>query len=344
MPLPLPSDADLPDGPHRALVVDLHHLYRRAGYPGLKKISNEIRDRDDLPDAVSHETISKILQGEVLPRWSKLESLVRVLAAWSVDRPIADTEARRFQELWHAAGGLPVGEVTISSLKSIDEPLMGPAVATGDEHDLIVEHEDARLSFDSGLYRCAIRRLLYNGTDEPVTRFPIEIRVDRHPKNAEFSNRYHRDHPLTWDELELVASCGGEPMRWAAFTDRDALKEVWLLFENEQGHFPLYPGQRTVLTYGWTVGDDKWGRWFQRAIRRPTLRLTVGIDFPADLRPTAWGTRSSLWNDDILQTPIQEELVDGRSVFSWQTDRVLLQDRYTIEWRFRSDARSPGGR
>src|SRR5262245_21348354 len=94
VPLQPPDHRVLPDGPLRALVLELHRLYRRAGYPGLKKVSGEIRDGEDLPDVVSHETISKILQGEALTRWSKLESVVRVLASWSVDRPVPDDEAR----------------------------------------------------------------------------------------------------------------------------------------------------------------------------------------------------------------------------------------------------------
>lgn len=29
-------------------------------------------------------------------------------------------------------------------------------------------------------------------------------------------------------------------MRWDAKHDRDAFKEIWLVFENTQGRFPLY--------------------------------------------------------------------------------------------------------
>ena len=46
--------------------------------------------------------------------------------------------------------------------------------------------------------------------------------------------------------------------------DRDAAKEVWLLFANDHGQFPLYPGESTWIEYSYTVSDDKWGPWFQR--------------------------------------------------------------------------------
>ncbi|MGI5178200.1 helix-turn-helix domain-containing protein [Dactylosporangium sp. CA-152071] len=348
MPLQPPSSRALPDGPLRTLVVELHHLYRQAGYPGVKKISGEIRDRDDLPDAVSHETVSKILQGEVLPRWSKLESLVRVLAGWSVDRPVPDEEAKRFQRLWHVAGGSPDDEAASRLPAQRTEPRPGPrpeprperepAPAPG-EHDLVVEWEDAHLSYADGVYHCSIRRALYNGIDEPITQFPIEICADRYPDDPELSNRHHHANPMTWDELRLSAACGDEPMNWRPYTDREALKEVWLLFENARGQFPLYPGQRTVIAYSWKVSDRQWGPWLQRNIRLPTRRLSVVVDFPEDVDPVVWGVRSSLWHRDVpLRTAIVRETPgDGRVTFSWSTDRTALQDRYRIEWRFRGE-------
>src|SRR6185312_8870907 len=45
---------------------------------------------------------------------------------------------------------------------------------------------------------------------EPVTRYLILISVDRYPEDPERSNRHHREHPLRFEELALVASCAGE--------------------------------------------------------------------------------------------------------------------------------------
>jgi transcriptional regulator with XRE-family HTH domain len=204
---------------------------------------------------------------------------------------------------------------------------------------LVVERETARLSYVDGKYRCTVRRALYNAGTEPVTRYLIWISVDRFPDEPDRSTRHHRDHPLTWDELDLVASCAGEPMDWRQKTDRDALKEAWLLFENAQGRFPLYPGQRTTVTYSWHVSADKWGNWFQRTVRLPTRRLAIEVEFPAWMRPVVWGVETSLSAEAIpLRTPITQELTaDGRAMFSWETDAAALHARYRLEWRFRGE-------
>ena len=207
----------------------------------------------------------------------------------------------------------------------------------------MVERETARLSYVDGKYRCTVRRALYNAGTEPVTRYLIWISVDRYPDEPERSNQHHRDHPLTWDELALVASCAGEPMDWRPKTDRDALKEAWLLFENAQGRFPLYPGQRTTIAYSWHVGADKWGNWFQRTVRLPTRRLAIEVEFPAWMRPVVWGVETSLSAEAIpLRTPIAQELTaDGRALFSWETESAALHARYRLEWRFRGTGQEP---
>jgi transcriptional regulator with XRE-family HTH domain len=108
---------------------------------------------------------------------------------------------------------------------------------------LIVEQEVATLAFVGDAYRCVIRRSLYNAGTEPVTRYLVRVAVDRYPEDPERSNQHHRDHPLTFEELDLRAWCDApptrEPMHWRKKHDRDAFKEVWLLFENENGRFPL---------------------------------------------------------------------------------------------------------
>ncbi len=205
------------------------------------------------------------------------------------------------------------------------------------EAGLVVDHEIAELSYLDGEYLCRVRRVLYNAGTEPVTRYLIRISVDRYPGRPELSNRHYHEHPLTWDELRLQASYAGEPMHWRPKTDRDAFKEVWLLFESGQGRFPLYPGQRTHLEYVYRVGVDKWGQWFQRAVRLPTRRLTVRLDFPVALEPVVWGVETSLAAEEVpLRTPIEQGLDASRAVFSWSTDAPRLHARYRLEWRYRS--------
>ncbi|MFG1606032.1 peptide deformylase [Actinoplanes sp. NPDC049265] len=204
---------------------------------------------------------------------------------------------------------------------------------------LIVEKEIAELRYVDGSYRCRIHRSLYNAGNEPVTRFLMKISVDRYPHDPTGSNRHHRQHPLTWEELDIEANSGegeaAEPMQQRLKLDRDASKEVWLLFGNEHGQFPLYPGERTTISYAYTVGEEKWGQWFQRAVRLPTRSLTVRLDFPVHFEPQVWGVETSMAAEVPVRTPLERHNDDDRAIFEWSTDQPLLNARYRLEWRFR---------
>ncbi|MFE9689686.1 peptide deformylase [Micromonospora sp. NPDC005806] len=206
---------------------------------------------------------------------------------------------------------------------------------------LVVEREAATLTHTDEGYQCVIRRELYNAGTEPVSRYLVRVAVDRYPNDADRSNRHHREHPLTFAELQLTAyrddGGGREPMHWRAKHDRDAFKEIWLLFENAEGRFPLYPGDRVTIEYAYRVGRDKWGPWFQRAVRLPTRHLAVQLDLPKDLDPKVWGVETSLSAEEgPLRTPIRRHEQDGRSIFDWATDDPPLNARYRLQWRFRS--------
>ncbi len=108
---------------------------------------------------------------------------------------------------------------------------------------MLVEHEDSALYYDGSLYRTTQRRQIFNASDNPVTRYLVRISVDRFPGDPERSNRLYRKSPLTWDELGLTATVNGEPIGWKVQHDRDAFKEVWLTFENDNGRYPVYPGE-----------------------------------------------------------------------------------------------------
>jgi peptide deformylase len=223
---------------------------------------------------------------------------------------------------WQAAGGV-AGEHTAPS----------PARGSG---GLIVEHDDAELRYDGRTFTATMRRRIVNTGPDPVTRYLVRVSIDRHPGDPDAANRLYRQRPLTFDELGLTARCGGEPMTWKVKLDRDSFKEVWLCFENERGRYPLYPGERSHLEYSYTVGDDKWGPWFQRAVRLPTLRLSVRLVFPAELAATVWGTYTSATAEATpLPTPITRRREDDADVFDWSTVDPPLNARYRLEWRFR---------
>jgi peptide deformylase len=265
-------------------------------------------------------------------------------------RPTEDF-AKRAEAVLDAGGAIWARFTEYDELRRSPRPTPTRArEASATEHwsprgtGLVVEQEVARLSYEEGVYRCDVRRWLYNAGPDPITRYPARVSVDRYPGDAARSNRYYREHPLTWEELKLRAVCGdpGEPMNWQPIHDRDSLKEFWLLFENDQTRFPLYPGQRTTIEYSYQLGNDKWGQWFQRSVRMPTRRLVVRLEFPAALQPTMWGMQTSLTAESVpLRTPLVESVTGDRATFEWSTDNPPLYSRYRLEWRFRGAGPQP---
>ncbi|HEY8473125.1 MAG TPA: helix-turn-helix transcriptional regulator [Natronosporangium sp.] len=216
---------------------------------------------------------------------------------------------------------------------SVPEPWRPPGTGP------VVEQEVATLSYRDGYYRCVVRRTLYNAGSQPITRWLARIAVDRYPHDPERSNAHHRAHPLSLPALRLYAVCGSQrqPMRWRPKNDRDAVKDVWLLFENDAGQFPLPPGGRTTIEYGYTVPDVLWGPWFQRDVRLPTGRLVVRLDLPSPLDPQVWAIESSLsTGDTLVRTPVVRQPGRERAVFQWETEAPPVHARYTLHWRFRT--------
>lgn len=204
--------------------------------------------------------------------------------------------------------------------------------------ELFVLEDEAALNYDGTYYHLRMRRRLRNTGTAPVTRYLVRIAVDRYPDDPERSNALYRRSPLTWDELALEAHCGTEPMTWTVKHDRDAFKELWLQFANPTARFPLYPGEETEIVYSYAVTADKWGPWFQRAVRLPTRSLRVELAFPTDSEPTVWGTETSLSSHHAdLRTPVQRTTRGEQTVFTWTTMEPPQHARYRLHWRLRSD-------
>lgn len=268
---------------------------------------------------------------------SKLES-----GAESPTRPFAERADEILQQkgalvqLWRAylAASPKVGRR--ADLRTLDYGVRSDAHAH--RAGLTVVHEDSQLVYDEGLYRTRVRRELYNGSDAPITRYLIRVAVDRHPNASQLSNALHRQRPLTIAELDLEATCEGELMAWEVKHDRDAFKEIWLLFENPGGKFPLYPGQSTTIEYHYSVSADKWGKWWQRAIRVPTERLSAELVFPKAVEPMLWGLQTTLSAERLpVQPAASRQETDGRIVYTWSKDRPPLHARFRFEWRFRNE-------
>ncbi|WP_405084492.1 peptide deformylase [Microbispora sp. NBC_01389] len=267
--------------------------------------------------------ISKIESGSLIPSREFVESADEHLRT-------GNALLRRWKAL-RDAGAENRGERHQGSISG-DDPQAAPG------NSLIVEHEKAELAFRDGMFKTCIRRHLQNAGNEPVTQYLIRIAVDRYPGDPERSNRLYREFPLTWEEIGLSAVCQGEPMTWRAKHDRDAFKEVWLLFENGDERFPLYPGQSTWIEYVYTVSADKWGPWWTRAIRLPTKRLSMTLDFPAEMQPSVWGIETSMTAEaSPFKTPINRANSSDRVIFSWSADSPPLHARYRIEWKFKNE-------
>jgi peptide deformylase len=264
--------------------------------------------------------VSKVESGQLRPSKEFADNADRVLNAGGVLR-------RVFREI-EQAGSVPTPRHV---------PGHGPVNSDGQPISLVVEHEDTRLYYDGTTYRATQRRKLHNSSPDPITRYLIRMSVDRYPGNPERSNQLYRENPLTWEELALTASIGDEPIGWRVQHDRDAFKEVWLTFENEYGRYPLYPGETAWIEYSYTVSDNKWGTWFQRAVRLPTRRLTVTLDFPAELDPAVWGTETTMTASAFpFRTAIQQSTEGNRRIYAWSTDDPPLHARYRLEWKFRA--------
>lgn len=166
------------------------------------------------------------------------------------ERPSEDFAARADEAL-QAGGGLRRAYREIERAVPAHHP-RARLVERDTGSSLVVEHDDAELTYDGRRYRATMRRKLRNEGAEPIVHYLVRISVDRFPGSPEQSNELYRNDPLTWEELHLQAWQDGEPITWSVRHDRDAFKELWLLFENEQARFPLYPGESTELRYTYT--------------------------------------------------------------------------------------------
>ena len=201
-----------------------------------------------------------------------------------------------------------------------------PAQVPPDPHsDLVVEREEASMRFDGEYYVMTIRRYLHSVGTKPVARYWIKISSDD-----------RSEAPLTWDMIDLKATCNGEPMSWQVAADQPALKQVWLQFKNDTYAFPLYPGERTWIEYSYTVAEGTWGHWLQRAIRLPTRYLSVRLQFPTDLKPRVWGTETSMTADDapLPANPRVTHSPEGEVEWFWEIPNPQLNARYRLLWQF----------
>jgi hypothetical protein len=323
------SEAGSQAGALGVLQDRLRRLHRRDGEPSTREIARRAGR-----GVISHTTVAVVLRCARTPKWGQLELVVEALRG----------DPTEFHSLWVAARDAEddSGPTAMSDVghrrENAGHDLRSRSLQQWLESasGLVIEDEVAELKYLDGAYRCEVQRLLYNAGVDPVIRYPARIMVDRYPREPERSKRFYREHPLTWEEMNLTAYCGNEVMSWEPRIDRDSMKELWLLFENETGRFPLYQSQRAEVSYSFQVGEDKWGPLFSRQIRNPIGRLAIRLDFPASSDPLVWGVEGSLSAASIpLRTPIKQQVIGTRVYYSWSTERPPLHTNYRLEWRLR---------
>jgi len=295
-----------------AFIAELRH-WRDVSGCSQKKLAGQV--------GYTPSYVSKIERGSILASRVFAESADQYLHA---GRAII----RRWKEMHDALVELSEGRTSREAAAEDAQPPPAP--------ELVIEHELAELVLRDGTYRTRIRRQLRNIGAQPVTQYLIRIVADRYPGDPERSNDLYRHDPLTWEEILLAAACGDEPMTWRVKHDRDAAKEVWLLFENADGRFPLYPGDTAWIDYQYSVSAHKWGPWWARAIRVPTRRLSMSLTLPTRLQPAVWGIVTSITAEaSPFHAPIARHERGDDVVYTWSTDEPPLHARYRMEWKFR---------
>jgi hypothetical protein len=76
--LRMPSKADLPPGPKREFATELMVHFREAGRPRLDRIATATSELPDAP-SVSRETVRRLLTGQTLSSWEKVNAVLRAL-------------------------------------------------------------------------------------------------------------------------------------------------------------------------------------------------------------------------------------------------------------------------
>jgi hypothetical protein len=90
----MPSEQDLPPGPRRDFVEELHYHYRAAGRPQLRAVTERIAELDAKLNAeeqrvqsglgtASRETIRRMLRGLTVPRWPAVYAVALALCELS---------------------------------------------------------------------------------------------------------------------------------------------------------------------------------------------------------------------------------------------------------------------
>ncbi|MFJ8828064.1 hypothetical protein ACIREE_40885 [Streptomyces sp. NPDC102467] len=83
----MPSEQELPPGPLRKFVVELHHHFREAGRPPAEKIAMASRRMESKDATLSRETARRLLRGATPSDWARVELCLRTLCMMANQDP-----------------------------------------------------------------------------------------------------------------------------------------------------------------------------------------------------------------------------------------------------------------
>ncbi|MFI6372426.1 DnaB-like helicase C-terminal domain-containing protein [Streptomyces sp. NPDC050546] len=109
----LPDDSEVPEGPHRQMLVRIHDVYALAGRPSYRDMASGVKSDDRAPATLNYQAIGKILKGRKLPSPRQLVSLVTWLSReasasgqdmGNLDEVLAQLQKLREEAHRHALG------------------------------------------------------------------------------------------------------------------------------------------------------------------------------------------------------------------------------------------------
>jgi transcriptional regulator with XRE-family HTH domain len=173
------------------------------------QIIREVRERK----ALSQQELALRLRDVAANDGQHPQTTRRTISRWERDSRIPQPAYRR----WLAVAlDLPVETLTRAAAASqggvpADARDMDRAGHDDSLGVVLVESDEAVLSYEAGVYNVRMRKRLVNRGSSPVSRFFMRIAVDRFPDDPVRSYEHYRRNPLTLDELEVEARCDGHP-------------------------------------------------------------------------------------------------------------------------------------
>lgn len=150
--LTMPTKAELPDGPRRRFVEELHLYFRAAGRPEIASILAVVDASRTDPDGrlpegpgpISRETVRRLLKGKTLSSWKKVELLFEALCEisgydpevdrWSENYDVDEVQSlrERLRELWsEATDEVSISAVPLPAARKAPKPQSQPQASGG---------------------------------------------------------------------------------------------------------------------------------------------------------------------------------------------------------------------